>query len=1448
MDFSARRISKLTNDRLFDFYSRGAMKSHTFTTEDGKLMNYRSTGDVEAILGPVNSIQDRDRLNEYLAQYKDKKYDTQMGEVTVQDFKFSYPHKSQQHDVPPPHPTMSEEEIMMYIWPNADLNRKVNSATSSGSYVGSLWIDIGSDSKSFRRVESSDDDVYEAETSNLSKWEKLLDWPIMVGSNMCNLAILRSYLDSENFLPEYHQTEGERARYLLDNVIKYEPSIPDGYFIIGGKMKKVSTVDRIQMNMIYVIKDDRKIPSPSLTPAPSSKISAVDNRLCEVRSVRKDLGLVYHQMYYVISEEKISSNLDRDTFKIYNSYAVLHPKKGFQNPFNIFDIARMLGYVAGVEDKEAMDTLLDRISEIAQNDSEIMRPAHIGYGEAQTRDIEDLLEGVQSHIFSETENKSEDEKTELLIKRINEYILPHCFDKDPETMFQSKIWFLAMMFVELTSTIIPDTILGPRQDTDRKDFQYKRWESVGYLMREYLRNVFYYITDLQQARAGTSNLITLLNQNKWPKRYTKGISSKNKASYVDGIVDDVVKYNPISMLDSIKTVKINTKAGANTGPTRRIHTSQWGAQCFANTPENSNIGLLNNMAEAVLISDILGDSEYETLLEYIESAQESDLDENVPLFLDGAYKKHVSLEFASELRNLRSKGIISREISITDRPLWVATGEDGKQINGPYMIYILTSHGRPLIPMFKINKSQEQMNALLSIDPQDIDSFEQMLEEGYVEFVDSYEMAWNVTVAPWFYIRGLSGQMELINPEMYTHSMIMPGHILSATTNCLSFVEHNPAARGTYATVHIKSSIGQPFKYMNDRYDHEINYLNHVEPPILMTETSRRLGVGSEYNKGYGNNVTIACMSMDNNKDDAIIFSEKMVQSGKYDGFHFNIFSTDHVVNMQNMYNWQIDELPDGTLQEKKGFIDPMFSDSVRLPYGDPHLIDVPQSEFLDPSWQQEHRRKTKKGVVYDMGGRLYIRHGSYRKMTVQYTDGSEREVIPGKNPIDIPGKTRDPNIYTPINGKPTSIGIIKGERVYQLALAFVPAEDDLSDLGRGWQDTPFMEPVDRGFYKGPVRTVIPRTILGNSEHVNGQLITIRPRASIKRNEVAIKILERDSDAMGGKIKSIQKERFDITYGYITGITRGAGGIKIRGAMPIGPKPGNKYAALYAQKNVCANVLPMDKVPRARWYNNVLNIEEEIIPDIIFNSLSFPSRMTMGMELEIFIAGTLSYLFSQEYMGKTYKEIFDSDPKEFDRVMKGRYATRDAYQLISELQDSTCFIYDNELKVQKCKQLREELGLPIDARFDMYIGDSKVQSKIYVGTVYYVALRHLVDNKSRSRGYVGKRNPITLQPVKGRRRNGGANTGTMEADAYKAHGSVSLLHERLARVSDYEVFNRCSQCSGYVSKKQDSTYNCMRCGTTLQPTQVYQQEGVFSWLLWNTYLNALGVQLTEEFK
>ena len=66
---------------------------------------------------------------------------------------------------------------------------------------------------------------------------------------------------------------------------------------------------------------------------------------------------------------------------------------------------------------------------------------------------------------------------------------------------------------------------------------------------------------------------------------------------------------------------------------------------------------------------------------------------------------------------------------------------------------------------------------------------------------------------------------------------------------------------------------------------------------------------------------------------------------------------------------------------------------------------------------------------------------------------------------------------------------------------------------------------------------------------------------------------------------------------------------------------------------------------------------------------------------------------------------------------------------------------------------------------------------------------------------VGKTNPLTRQPIKGRKVGGGIRFGEMERDSLLAHGAAYLLHDRLHYCSDYNVVDVCASCGSMLALK-----------------------------------------------
>lgn len=191
------------------------------------------------------------------------------------------------------------------------------------------------------------------------------------------------------------------------------------------------------------------------------------------------------------------------------------------------------------------------------------------------------------------------------------------------------------------------------------------------------------------------------------------------------------------------------------------------------------------------------------------------------------------------------------------------------------------------------------------------------------------------------------------------------------------------------------------------------------------------------------------------------------------------------------------------------------------------------------------------------------------------------------------------------------------------------------------------------------------------------------------------------------------------------------------------PEIGDKFTSRHGQKGVIGSIVPAVDIPFTA---------SGIQPDLIFSPHGVPSRMTISHLIEL-IGGKTASMRGKPVDGTT----FDSEPEE---------AIREELLSLGFREDGTETMYNGMTGEQ----------------FDV---------KIYIGSMYYLKLKHMVANKIHSRA----RGPIQLltrQPTEGRALEGGLRLGEMEKDTFVAHGTSLLLKERFD--SDKTIVPLCTQC------------------------------------------------------
>lgn len=278
------------------------------------------------------------------------------------------------------------------------------------------------------------------------------------------------------------------------------------------------------------------------------------------------------------------------------------------------------------------------------------------------------------------------------------------------------------------------------------------------------------------------------------------------------------------------------------------------------------------------------------------------------------------------------------------------------------------------------------------------------------------------------------------------------------------------------------------------------------------------------------------------------------------------------------------------------------------------------------------------------------------------------------------------------------------------------------------------------------------------------------------------------------------------------------------------PRVGDKFADPPAQKGVVGFKYSDEDMPRIAY-----GPDKGLIPDIIVNPHSLPSRMTIGWPFMAYlgkvaaITGKAENITSfQDVEGpmirgrevlrnryiKYVAKLCGKDTKLmeliFDRIEKFNLDDQLLHLMRNDSTDKDLIVRINEVNSEFDKNLAtfaniDELKSMVTYRYySSYLDGKEIMinprtgeeyhTPIFMGITWRMSLRHHTKDKVHVAGMHGPSNIITRQPGGGRGNDGGLRTGEMERDAYLSHGASYIVLERLMEQSDvyHSVF--CTTC------------------------------------------------------
>ena len=657
--------------------------------------------------------------------------------------------------------------------------------------------------------------------------------------------------------------------HLNTNVTKECSHDPGGYFIISGSEKTILAQERASENNIMCF-----------------NVKKNNNRwswLAEIKSI---------PLNKCISPKQINITIATKNSGHGHSIDIHIPR--IKQPIPIFIAFRALGVIS---DKEIIKYILLNLDVTKKKRMLFGLKASIIMANKYLTQEEAFNYIVSYSMYTPikmTKEVGEQKKAEFTKNVLENDLFPHC-----QTKLQ-KLYFMGYMINKLLQTSF-----DWRKPDDRDSYVNKRIDLAGVLINNLFRNYFNkLVKDMQKqiireinngswrSNDNIKNIINQTNIYKIVKSTTieNGIKRalatgdfgiKNTNSSKVGVAQVLNRLTYISTLSHLRRINTPIDKSGKLIPPRKLHNTQWGFICPAETPEGQNVGAVKNISQLAHIT-IQTDIEpifrvlKNQLVELNEKNKDYDFSNKVKVFVNGCWLG-ISLEpekLYKKLKNYKHKSILNIFTSIVFQI---------KQKE----IHICNDAGRLARPLIRIKNNQYLFTNtdLEKIKNENFD-WDNLFCDDYfsdtlLEYIDPKEQnACLVAVKTRDLVKEKNKSISK-NTELfynYTHCEIHPSTIFGILASCIPFPEHNQSPRNTYQCAMGKQAMGTYTTNFIDRMDKTAYVQTYTMRPLVDTRIMNIINLNKIPS---GTNVIVAIMTYSGyNQEDSLIINEASLNRG----------------------------------------------------------------------------------------------------------------------------------------------------------------------------------------------------------------------------------------------------------------------------------------------------------------------------------------------------------------------------------------------------------------------------------------------------------------------------------------------------------------------------------------------------------------------------------------